>query len=459
MKAKVVRRACDACFMQKEKCTHGSNHDVCDRCQRLARPCTRNRVVRSSGRRRLATQPVHRGPASQSQLQVQRPATLNHLRERSFQALQPVDEYVMCCIGDFSQFKDFATIPSVGPAQFQEALQCFWSRYDDLHDGIFAMYGAFAAARDMRIPKYDPEDNTKQGATALRRFRGMPSPTDRESFIPWLWLGISLMIHAHCAFGSAATPLRKYMLGHLEHLGEQGTKLRQHPTIVSTAAMDIYDSLVHQQLPAMNLPDAAVDDPNCFFSACAPLLKTAFELCKVSFSNALPIVDSEEHELPMSPAMDAIEASIRSWQPSLSPETLSTLSSAQTTIFLAHTHAHKTMLLLFIHRLRHTFGDEDALAAHLADSILSTLELTRAATGGRLPMCAVPFVLAAVEAKSIEEQNRVHGVLDVHLHSVSRVALAAIKDWLCALWQARDNVAGLRWLDRKDSLPSMCLFL
>ncbi|KAI6790349.1 hypothetical protein KC360_g8760 [Hortaea werneckii] len=305
--------------------------------------------------------------------------------------LSPNEELIVRRFSDFSQFKDFATEPNVGPEMHQQAMFSFLSNYETLHDGIFAMYGALAVSKSIEIPHFDREANTKQGAVALSKFRSLPCPSTEVDFVPWLWLGTSLVIHAHCAFGSSASPLRRYLLGHVRYLGEPGLKFAAHPVIVSMAAMDIHDSLLHGQMPMMRPTNAkqSVRDPSSLFETCAPL----------------------------------------------------------------------TMLLLFIHRLHYAYGQQDGLASYMANSIMSDLELASAATGQPARMVITPFIVAAAEASTSFERERIREVLPKYVFSIFPAARSWIKEWLEQSWQARDSCAGLRFVDLAEGLPSICIYL
>jgi hypothetical protein len=73
---------------------------------------------------------------------------------------------------------------------------------------------------------------------------------------------------------------------------------------------------------------------------------------------------------------------------------------------LAHARVYQLMGLLYIHRLRYPFGQEDGKATHLSNTILRELEQVNSMTGKPLCYVTMPFIAAATEivdpAKKIE---------------------------------------------------------
>ena len=455
------QRACDGCSAQKEKCKYTNGHAACDRCRRLSKTCTSIRPLRRLGRRRLALQPVrvaNEPPTSTKQDQVlaPQPPFGSELGQVS-----PNEELIVRRFSDFSQFKEFATEPNVGPELHQQAMFSFLSNYETMHDGIFAMYGALVVSKSIDIPDFDREANTKQGALALSKFRSLPCPSTEVDFVPWLWLGTSLVIHAHCAFGSSASPLRRYLLGHLRCLGEPGLKLASHPVVVSMAAMDIYDSLLHGHMPMMRVATTkqSIRDPSSYFETCAPLLDLAFDLCLARLHTYDQKQENDDVETTSHQSLEEIRVTIESWQPDISPSTLSGLTSNETAHILTQSRVHKTMLLLFIHRLQYAYGEQDGLATHMANSIISDLELASAATGQPARMVITPFVVAAAEAATSFERRRIREVLPKYVYSVFPAAKSWVQEWLEQCWQARDSCAGLMFVELAKSLPSICVYL
>ena len=455
------QRACDGCFAQKEKCTYTNGHATCDRCRRLLKNCLSTRPLRRLGRRRLALQPVTIASEPSTRTKQGRAPGPQPPFGSELGNLNPNEELIVRRFSDFTQFKDFATERNVGPELHQQAIFSFLSNYENLHDGIFAMYGALAVSKSIDSLEFDREANTKQGAVALSKFRSLPCPSTEVDFVPWLWLGTSLVIHAHCAFGSSASPLRRYLLGHLRCLGEPGMKFAAHPVVVSMAAMDIYDSLLHGQMPIMRVATdkQSIRDPSSFFETCAPLLNMAFDLCLARLHPYNQRQESDDVRTASCKRLEDIRIAIESWRPDISPPMLRDLTSTETAHILTQSRVHKTMLLLFIHRLHYTYGEQDDLASYMANSIISDLELASTATGQPARLVITPFVVATAEATTSFERERIRQVLPKYVYSVFPSARSWIQEWLEQCWQARDSCAGLRFIDLAKSLPSICIYL
>lgn len=170
----------------------------------------------------------------------------------------------------------------------QRAVHSLANHFDDLQDGAFSMLGAYALSSSVHLPGYDFEANLSRSTLALKTFRGLPCPATYRDFDPWLWLGASLLVYARCALGSNASPVRRYILNHLNDLGEKGRELRAHPVIVSITVLEIYECLLLRQMPIMNVAEDYLIDEDAFLGVCFPLVNFSFQLCKINCFMDMP---------------------------------------------------------------------------------------------------------------------------------------------------------------------------
>ena len=358
---------------------------------------------------------------------------------------------------DQSQFKDFMVVRRVGPQMFRQAVYSFLRYFDEIHNAVFAMYGAFTAAVSIELPGYDAEANLRQGTSALKKFRGFPDPQDREDFEARLWLGTSLLIHANCALGSIASPVRRYMLSYLNRLGEHGKQFRSHPVIVSLTALDIYECLLYRQMPIMNVPDSDLIDSDCFLSLCTPLLRFACRPCEINSSTATPSRESSVLEVYSENALHELEYSVEAWQPDFTSKPNSKLGIVEAKHVITQYRVHKTMILLFIHRLRYPFGVRDVQAEQMAESIFSELDLGTFATGEAPLMVTTPFLVAAIEAIWPSDKDKIIRDIAVYTDRLSPKSRETFRSFLEALWDTRDRQPGFRWIDMMAYLPTVCV--
>lgn len=439
------RRSCDLCFKLREKCTWSNNPKECDRCRRIPRTCSSQRPH----------QPIGRKPRylikSLSVLASKLPPAL-HPFSHVFRNLDTFEEAVVTRFTEPGFFNELMTVPRVGRAMHQQAMYALLRSWDETRDGCFSMFGAFATAKSIELPGYDYEENLHRGTRALKTFRTMPCPTTHQDVMPWLWLGISVLIYAHCGLGYSGNTVRRYILYHLCQLGEQGREYASHPSIVSLIALDIHECLLHRRMPVMNFPLSDDVGDDTFLGLCAPLVRFSYQLASLSYNWGEGRVGES--------VLKELEASVEAWQPAFAPKWSQDLSILEATHVLSQARVHKTMMLLFAHRLRHPFGQEDATAQRMAHSIFSELDLATAATGEPPMWVMTPFLMAAMEATDTDERNNnVIRNLPMYGDKVSPKSRQLAQDFLEALWAYRDQKSEFRWIDNMVRLPPLCVYV
>ena len=369
-----------------------------------------------------------------------------------FKDLKPMEEFMVNEFINPSNFTQLMVMPRIGIKMHKEAVQLFLQHYDDLQDGCFSMYGAFASAMGMTYPGFDAKANLQKATLALKRFSAMRLPETEDEFATWVWLGLTVAIFAHCELGSPASPVRRTILAHVVNLGEKGRKMRRHPLIVSFTTLDILECLIYRQRPLLDLDEECVVGYDSFPGLAAPLIRFLYRLCMISCE------DVEHHNLE---GLDQLEAEVEAWQPDVNPKDLASCSVAEASNVLTRTRVHKLAIQLYMHRLRYPFGQEDSKAQTLASSIFSDLDLTTATTKQPLEWVTLPFLLASIEVNESGKRNKVLVDLDKYMDSISPKARAMAKDFLASLWNVRDDNIGslFRWMDIVDYLPPLCVYI
>lgn len=351
-----------------------------------------------------------------------------------------------------SNFTQLMVMPRIGITMHKEAVQTFLQHYDDLQDGCFSMYGAFASAMGMTYPGFDGKANMQRATLALKKFSAMRLPETQDEFATWVWLGLTVAIFAHCELGSPASPVRRTILAHVVNLGEKGREMRKHPLIVSFTTLDILECLIYRQRPVLDLDEECVVGYDSFPGLAAPLIRFLYRLCMISCVNAV------HHTLD---GLDQLEAEVEAWQPDVNPKDLATCSVVEASNVLTRTRVHNLAIQLYMHRLRYPFGEEDSKAQTLASNIFSDLDLTTATTKQPLEWVTLPFLLASIEANDPGKRSKVLVDLDKYVDSISPKARAMAKDFLGSLWSLRDDniESAFRWMDIVDYLPLLCVYI
>ena len=359
---------------------------------------------------------------------------------------------------DPANFQVLMIVPRRGVETHREAVHTFLNHYDAMSDGCYSMYGAFASAMSMTLPGYDSQANLRRAGVALKKWCAMPCPSTLDDFAPWLWAGLTVIVFAHCELGSTATPVRRCILGHLKSLGEAGREMRKHPLILSLTTLDIFEGLLYRMVPLLNIDEADVVGLDSFPGLAAQLIQFMSELCEVNYADPT-VSNSIDAGLAWHDRLQELESRVETWQPEIPPESIKTYAAIDATHILTRTRVHKTAILLYIHRLKHSFGHEYSKARSLASSIISDLKLATATTQAAPPWVSLPFTFAAIEATDLQARSELLRDVDVYVNSLSPIARKMTKTFLEALWAARDCLGEFRWVDMMDSLPRICVYI
>lgn len=446
-----ARRACDSCYALKEKCFYADATSGCYRCCRLKKKCTDDRPMRQSGRPRR-DRPVQRGICKRATMIAAKPSPMLPPFGLLSARLDPTDEYLLVTYMEPQDVGDLMVAPRIGDEMFQQAVQCLLTNYDDFRDGFLSLYGSYLTALGVEVPGYTYEKNIRQGTRALAKFSSWQLPQDHQAFVPWLWLGVMILLHGHCVLGSNNAPVRRYILTYLKQLGASAKNLILHPVIVSQIALDIQDSLMLGQVPILNMPER-FEQPfryEILAGLCPEMFRFLHELCGILASRSASVDATEVVEARSSDLLTRIEA----WHPLLSPEVLGELTSTEAIHIQTQVRVYKSAIKLFIHRLRHPFSEDDETAHAIALSIFADLDLATALSGEAPSLVTLPFLIAAIETWPADRE-RINRDISVFVDGITPVVHARNKDFLNIIWRRRDSGQSFKWIDIMDELPEL----
>lgn len=453
-----VSRACDACFLLKERCIRSAPSKDCERCRRLSKTCVSDRPIKAPGRKRLLPPPRTKNPLSGDTYsnESKLPHSLHPFGLLS-RDLKPLELFMVQEFINPSNFTRLMVMPRIGESMHKEAIQVLLRHYDDLQDGCFSMYGAFATAVDMKFPGYDSQANLQRANAALKKFCDLPCPEDVDDFARWVWLGLTVIIYAHCELGSPASPVRRTILAHLATIGNKGKAMRQHPLVVSFTTLDILECLVYRQNPILDLEEGCVVGLDSFPGLAGPLVRFLYRLCVFNCTDG--DLSRRDCNLALRNLVE-LEAEVEAWQPEIDPTDLTSCGPIEMSHVLTRARVHKTAILLYIHRIKRPFGEDDSKANSLAASIISDLDLATATTGRAPEWVTIPFLLAGIESMGAKKRSKTETDLEQYVDSISPKARAMMLEFLRALWAARDGMAtGFRWIDVVQWLPPLCVYI
>ncbi|TQN67522.1 hypothetical protein CSHISOI_06756 [Colletotrichum shisoi] len=343
----------------------------------------------------------------------------------------------------------------IGPS-FVDSMQLdmtvhLFSMFDQGKDAYIAMYTAFAATMGLDTGQYDPEANLHRGATAVEQLRSCPLPTlRREELLPWAGLGLGIVYFSNMALGTSAAPVRRYILSHVRHLlgTTQISTTRTHYILVYMTAVDINECLMQRELPVCGIAPPEGGHVDAYVGVCMPLLQHLYDLCRISY-HLYHEVDVEEQML----ALDALERHVEAWQPVIPPDFTSRFTTGEVIHMLAQSRIYKTAAMLFIHRLRHRFGEGDEMASAMSKSILSDLRMTLTVSKDTQRCVSFPYMLAAIEARDAAEKETALEAMSALTDAFNARYKTGMAAFLKAVWDMRDANPGMSWLDMVPSLP------
>lgn len=443
------RRACDACSTIKEKCTYPDASSVCHRCQRLTRQChilrPSNKIGRPRRDRPLTTTHVPKLPQA---LNPYGSITRN---------LSPAEEYMLTQFLDLSRLSAFVVVQSIARTMHQQAVYSFFHDYTNISDAVYSMFGAFISGKSPCLSGHDGETNIRRSTVALKRFSARASPCTVLDFVPWLWHGLSIIIHAFCALGSNASPVRRHLLAHLQILKTQGQDLTSHPVVVSLIMADIGESLMYTRRPIMNIPDGYPLGKDSFYGLSLPLWRFAHQLCNISHGVGIGRAEDGAYQPDALLALDKLEDEVERWRPDITPDLFNSLTTVEAVQFSTQIRALQTMILLLIFRTRHLANENDALAVRMARMLLKDLDLATVMAGSPAPFVALPFIVAAIELIDADDRARALEQVHVNVYPSFQKAQEMVVTFLTALWRVRDQSGRSRWLDVMEFLPPLCI--
>ena len=108
-------------------------------------------------------------------------------------------------------------------------------------------------------------------------------------------------------------------------------------------------------------------------------------------------------------------------------------------------NAYRQGALLFIHRLRYAFGEEDSAAHVLAVEVIHALESARSLTGQTVRCVTFPFLVAAAEARMEGEREKMLGLIPIYVDQYAPALQKRAVVFLKQIWYARDTLPEFRW--------------
>jgi len=490
-----TRTACDRCHSMKEKCVYeliALDHQkpVCSRCAKLARPCITSRKKQTTGRRRKtdATSVLPRAcqefvwcTGTQSspppRLAQADPASgpsnlmLAHRSSAELSLLQALFDK-----NRPTNFMDrFVLGPSFAEAELKGLcgmLVTFPEVAESLLSGLLACSRRFFALVEEPTssnsePKKEGEEY-KYSANAVKelRKRGEGNEKRRDGMDLLLPMVIALGVITFDLLDSGlhAHSICRYALGLASSSSsspsslETGRSVGLESQVLPLIHMDTCNCLVRRQVPLYQLKSAQKVDR--YIGLCGPLFSLLYDVCCVS-RKLRPDGTGRPEDYE---ELGRVETVVRDWKPELSEEDVARLTPKEIYGITTQAFVHQKAILLFIHRLRFSFGVEDDVAAHMAASVLDDIRRLCCPREGEesLPFeyrMSLPFLIAAAELQDTVQRAQALGLLGwIMWKRMYHKVGGLLERFVFHIWEARDRGWRGYWVDLADDGPPFVLF-
>ncbi|KAL3421665.1 hypothetical protein PVAG01_05821 [Phlyctema vagabunda] len=440
-----MRSACDRCYELKERCERATTSAHCARCERLDLDCSTERPVRPVGRRKHDKNDVVSQTRSSKRRKLERDRTgidafldaLPELQSEETELLlflfsQPgsIDYFVVCSrFQSEQQLSLAAQLPAAAPL---------------LKDAYLALAIALKQLQSGSITDMKTSACVGYISKAMRALRSLPVLHSQDAVICHT-LGGVLAFTIYSAIGVGVEDVCRYCLGTTDSLVRSTlSDAQKDPWESYLVLLETMECLVYRRKPTrmIQMPASVVD---CRLGLCLPLLPYYHDLCVVSNSllNATDVGILARLQIQL----DGISAVVESWQPSHSDQLIEQFDSTDIINLLAQAKVFRLGALLVGHRLRFPFGCEDAQADIWSKEVMMELEIAKRVTKRPLRFVTLPFIVAAVEARSSSQRFETLQRVDDYVDHYAPFMQKATKMFLSRVWQERDLNLTTRWFD------------
>ena len=446
------KTACDRCYELREKCDRPSNDAVCARCDRLALECSTVRPIRKAGRK-----PRRHGSKADGQA-ASVPHALPELSRLSFGPwlenevnLDPSEKELLMFLLDQPKNLGYHVVTASFQIAEQRSLMALLpAALPVLKDAYLALASALKKLQPGvdNTDEADALDCVRYASSAMETLRTLPV-TSKQELAVCLTLGAALAFAVYSTLGVGATDVCEYCL--------RATRL---PLMVTPEtwsldvdtesrqtfliAVELMDCVVQCRKLTLRIPaGAALSTVDRHFGLCLPLLCHYYDLCAISYA----LVNSPDtaYMAHFEEQLDTIHALVDAWRPSCQDVTPDRFESSDLVHLLAQAKVYRLAALLFTHRLRYLFGEQDSEADIWSKEIMAELDMSEWATRRVARCVTLPFMIAAIEVR--QPELRAKALLDVgkYVDQFTPTIQRASRQFLSRIWVERDRKITTRW--------------
>jgi hypothetical protein len=288
----------------------------------------------------------------------------------------------------------------------------------------------------------------RYASSAMETLRTLPV-TSKQDLAVCLTLGAALAFAVYSILGVGATDVCEYCL--------RATRLPLFVTPETWAldvdtesrqtfliSVELLDCVVQCRKLTLRIPEGVtLSTVDRHFGLCLPLLSHFYDLC--SINHMLVNSPDSAYLAHFEEQLDTIHTVVEAWRPSCQDVTPDRFESSDLVHLLAQAKVYRLAALLFTHRLRYLFGEQDIQADIWSKEIMAELEMSEWATRRPARCVTLPFMIAAIEVQ--RPDARAKALLDVskYVDQFTPTIQRASRKFLSRIWIERDRKITTRW--------------
>ncbi|KAJ6107873.1 hypothetical protein N7523_009196 [Penicillium sp. IBT 18751x] len=296
-------------------------------------------------------------------------------------------------------------------------------------------YEAFARVLYRCMTNQTPcsNDEWSMGASALKALRNAQI-TKAEYVGGILALGTSLVGFHRLISGVSASTICRHTLSLIRPL-YYADELRDFDIkeLLCLIFLDTTQSLFRAWIPVI---EYRVRDPyivNHYAGLCAPLLPLLYRVCIVGAAVRTGYGDKVSPE-----DFDCLTDELKAWSPNVSNDTLKRFSDNEMLLLLSQANLHRTAALLLLHRLQYPFGERDAEAESLSQSMVHELMQCLQGADQFPPNVTLALLLAGAEVHDPEGRKHILSLIFKVKGAYFYPFISNLRMFLARVWKARD---------------------
>lgn len=183
------------------------------------------------------------------------------------------------------------------------------------------------------------------------------------------------------ALGTSATTVGRHVPKHIASLPDLSIEIKISESLVCMVAFETWECLMKRSVPLIRLDISSSTHLDRLIGVTHGLLPLLYDVCELCHAVFHAVFHAEECDKSrVLAASSTFEQQIQLWQLCFWPDFAASFTKIEVVHMLAQTEVYRNTGLLFIHRLRHTFGSDDANAESFFRKIIVQLHMALTAT-------------------------------------------------------------------------------